>query len=121
MSWEILEPPEKIAAAKGIQLIVCIDEFQQLALLPGYKSMEGKMRFLPGSSSNVFLLFLRKQAAYDDGHLQQFVNPFYRFGPSAVPAKDTERGMGTLHRQCLPPDEQRNQRTAQAGTTVRHR
>ena len=41
---EILELPEKIAAAKGIHLIVCIDEFQQLALLPGYKSMEGKMR-----------------------------------------------------------------------------
>ena len=41
---EILELPEKIASAKGIQLIVCIDEFQQLALLPGYKSMEGKMR-----------------------------------------------------------------------------
>ena len=31
---EILELPEKIASAKGIQLIVCIDEFQQLALLP---------------------------------------------------------------------------------------
>ena len=30
---EILELPEKIAAAKGIHLIVCIDEFQQLALL----------------------------------------------------------------------------------------
>ena len=45
---EILELPEKIAAAKGIHLIVCIDEFQQLALLPGYKSME------PGRSSNKF-------------------------------------------------------------------
>lgn len=34
--------------------------------------------------------------------------------------KDKERGMGALHRQCLPPDEQRNQRTA-SRTTVRHR
>ena len=41
-------------------------------------------------------------------------NPFYRFGQSTVPAKDKERGMGALHRQCLPPDEQRNQRTAKA-------
>lgn len=48
---EILELPEKIAAAKGIHLIVCIDEFQQLALLPGYKSMEEKCA-LPGRSSN---------------------------------------------------------------------
>ena len=69
---EILELPEKIAAAKGIHLIVCIDEFQQLALLPGYKSMEGKMRSAWQTAATSLLLLLRKQAAYDDGHLQQF-------------------------------------------------
>ena len=42
---EILELPEKIAAAKGIHLIVCIDEFQQLALLPGYNSSNPFYRF----------------------------------------------------------------------------
>ena len=30
--------------AKKIRIFVCIDEFQQLANLPEYKNMEGKMR-----------------------------------------------------------------------------
>lgn len=41
---EVLALPERIAEAKGIRLIICIDEFQQLAQLSGYKAMEGKMR-----------------------------------------------------------------------------
>ena len=41
---EILKLPEKIAIAKSIRLIVCIDEFQQLAQLSGYRDLEGKMR-----------------------------------------------------------------------------
>ena len=41
---EILELPEKIALAKGLRIIVCIDEFQQLANIPQYPDMEGKMR-----------------------------------------------------------------------------
>lgn len=68
---EILELPEKIAAAKGIHLIVCIDEFQQLALLPGYKVWRENALCLAEAATSLLLL-LRKQAAYDDGHLQQF-------------------------------------------------
>ena len=37
---EILNLPEKIAKAKGIHVIVCIDEFQQLANLPDWKLLE---------------------------------------------------------------------------------
>ena len=33
-----------LAMAKKIRIFVCIDEFQQLANLPEYKNMEGKMR-----------------------------------------------------------------------------
>ena len=40
----ILQLPELLAKEKGIRIIVCIDEFQQLANLPEYKDMEGKMR-----------------------------------------------------------------------------
>lgn len=32
----ILDLPEKIASDKGIRIIVCIDEFQQLAEMDGY-------------------------------------------------------------------------------------
>ena len=113
---EILELPEKIAAAKGIHLIVCIDEFQQLALLPGYKSMEGKMRSAWQKQQQVSYCFYGSKRHMMMDIFNNSSNPFYRFGP----AKDKERGMGALHRQCLPPDEQRNQRTA-SRTTVRHR
>ncbi len=40
----ILQLPEKIAEAKGVQVIVCIDEFQQLACLPTWKKMEALLR-----------------------------------------------------------------------------
>ena len=40
----ILQLPELLAKEKNIKIIVCIDEFQQLANLPEYKDMEGKMR-----------------------------------------------------------------------------
>ena len=40
----ILQLPEILAREKGVKIIVCIDEFQQLANLPEYKNMEGKMR-----------------------------------------------------------------------------
>ena len=40
----ILQLPELLAKEKGVRIIVCIDEFQQLANLPEYKDMEGKMR-----------------------------------------------------------------------------
>ena len=35
----ILQLPELLAKEKGIRIIVCIDEFQQLANLPEYKDM----------------------------------------------------------------------------------
>lgn len=41
---DILRLPETLAVAKKIKIIVCIDEYQQLANLPEYKNMEGKMR-----------------------------------------------------------------------------
>lgn len=85
---EILELPEKIASAKGIQLIVCIDEFQQLALLPDYKSMEGKMQLCLAATAAGSLLFLWEQAAHDDGHFQQFVQSLLSFRASTVPTKD---------------------------------
>ena len=41
---DMLQLPEILAEALDIKIIVCISEFQQLANLPEYKDMEGKMR-----------------------------------------------------------------------------
>lgn len=76
----ILQLPEILAKEKGIKIIVCIDEFQQLANLPEYKDMEGKMRSawqqqqltsycLYGSKRNMMLNIFNNSNS-----------PFYRFG-----------------------------------------
>lgn len=76
----ILHLPEILAKEKGLKIIVCIDEFQQLANLPEYKDMEGKMRSvwqqqqltsycLYGSKRNMMLNIFNNSDS-----------PFYRFG-----------------------------------------
>ena len=77
---EILNLPEKIAKAKGIHVIVCIDEFQQLANLPDWKSLEGTMRSVwQGQHSTTYCLYGSKRHMMMDifGNSK---NPFYRFG-----------------------------------------
>ncbi len=76
----ILQLPEMLAKEKNIKIIVCIDEFQQLANLPEYKDLEGKMRSvwqqqqltsycLYGSKRNMMLNIFNNSNS-----------PFYRFG-----------------------------------------
>ena len=76
---QILDLPEKIAQDKGIRIIVCIDEFQQLAHLPAYSAMEGKMRSVWQQQKNVsYCLYGSKKHMMLDifGNTQK---PFYRF------------------------------------------
>lgn len=76
----ILQLPETLAREKKIKIIVCIDEFQQLATLPEYPDMEGKMRSawqqqehvtycIYGSKRNMMLHIFNNSSS-----------PFYRFG-----------------------------------------
>lgn len=76
----ILQLPETLSKDKGIKIVVCIDEFQQLTNLPEYKDMEGKMRSvwqqqqiatycLYGSKRNMMLNIFNNSNS-----------PFYRFG-----------------------------------------
>ena len=77
---DILRLPETLAEAKNIKIIVCIDEFQQLANLPGYKNMEGKMRSAWQQQQHVtYCLYSSKR------HMMMNIfnnanSPFYRFG-----------------------------------------
>ncbi len=77
---DILRLPETLAVAKNIRIIVCIDEFQQLANLPGYKNMEGKMRSAWQQQQHVtYCLYGSKR------HMMMEIfnnanSPFYRFG-----------------------------------------
>lgn len=76
----ILQLPQQLAADRGVKIIICIDEFQQLATLPEYPDMQGKMRSvwqrqelvtycLYGSKRNMMLNIFNSSGS-----------PFYRFG-----------------------------------------
>lgn len=76
---EILGLPQKIAEDKKIRIIVCIDEFQQLALLPEYAAMEGKMRSAWQRQSRVsYCLYGSKKHMMLDIFADS-QKPFYRF------------------------------------------
>ena len=64
----ILQLPERIAEAKGIKIIVCIDEFQQLANLQKWKNLEAMLRAV---AAPYHLLSLRQQDAHDERYFQQ--------------------------------------------------
>ena len=78
--FEILELPEKIAAAKGLRIIVCIDEFQQLANIPQYPDMEGKMRSVWQQHHNVSYCFYGSKRHMMTDIFNDSSKPFYRFG-----------------------------------------
>ncbi len=77
---DILRLPETLALAKKIRIIVCIDEFQQLANLPEYKNMEGKMRSVWQQQQQVtYCLYGSKRHMMLD-IFNNSNSPFYRFG-----------------------------------------
>ena len=77
---DILRLPETLAHAKKIKIIVCIDEFQQLANLPEYKNMEGKMRSAWQQQERVsYCLYGSKRHMMLD-IFNNSNSPFYRFG-----------------------------------------
>lgn len=77
---DILRLPETLAEAKNIKIIVCIDEFQQLANLPDYKNMVGKMRSAWQQQQHVtYCLYGSKRHMMMD-IFNNANSPFYRFG-----------------------------------------
>ena len=77
---DILRLPETLAQAKKIKIMVCIDEFQQLANLPEYKNMEGKMRSAWQQQERVsYCLYGSKRHMMLD-IFNNSNSPFYRFG-----------------------------------------
>lgn len=76
----ILQLPELLARDKGVKIVVCIDEFQQLANLPEYADMQGKMRTVwQAQQLTTYCLYGSKRSMM----LKIFntaASPFYRFG-----------------------------------------
>lgn len=84
---EILQMPEKIAEDRGLHVIICIDEFQQLAKLPTWKKMEGMLRSVWQQHQYVnYCLYGSKRHMmldiFENSH-----HPFYRFGQTMYISK----------------------------------
>lgn len=77
---EVLNLPEKIASAKNIRFVICLDEFQNLAGFKDFESFEKKMRAVWQRQKLVtYCLYGSKRHMMS----QIFNNPskpFYRFG-----------------------------------------
>lgn len=77
---EILNLPEIIACKKNIKLIVCLDEFQNIATYSGFIDFEKKMRAIWQRQKNVtYCLYGSKRHMMTD-IFNNPSKPFYRFG-----------------------------------------
>lgn len=77
---DILDLPELIARQRGWHVIVCIDEFQQLARLSEWKRIEATMRSVWQQHQHVnYCLYGSKRHMMMD-IFNNAGNPFYRFG-----------------------------------------
>ncbi|MDR0829917.1 MAG: ATP-binding protein [Prevotellaceae bacterium] len=77
---EILNLPEKIAKEKNIKIIVCIDEFQNLARIGSYDVLEKKMRSVWQHQQNVTYCFYGSKRHMMMDIFNSTEKPFYRFG-----------------------------------------
>lgn len=88
---QILNLPEKIASDKGIRIIVCIDEFQQLAEMDGYADLEGKMRSAWQHHKCVSYCFYGSKKHMMMEIFNDSQKPFYRFSETMFLGKIAQK------------------------------
>ncbi|PKP38831.1 MAG: ATP-binding protein [Bacteroidetes bacterium HGW-Bacteroidetes-15] len=77
---EILNLPETIAEKRGLEFIICLDEFQNLASFSGYPEFEKKLRaYWQRHKSVTYCLYGSKRHMMTD-IFNNPAKPFYRFG-----------------------------------------
>lgn len=77
---EILNLPELIAAEKGIRIVVCIDEFQQVGEFPGSLEVQKRMRGVWQHQQNVSYCLFGSKKHLMMNIFQSKRMPFYMFG-----------------------------------------
>lgn len=77
---DILQLPEKIALEKGIKVVICIDEFQQISEFSDSKTFQKKLRTVWQLQQNVsYCLFGSKKHLMNELFERRSL-PFYKFG-----------------------------------------
>ena len=77
---DILQLPETIAKQKGIKIVICIDEFQQIADFPDSLTFQKKLRGIWQLQSNVSYCLYGSKKHMMETIFQSQSHPFYRFG-----------------------------------------
>ncbi len=84
---EILQLPEKIAQKKGCNIVVCIDEFQQIAEFKDSKTFQKRLRTVWQLQSSVsYCLFGSKKHLMNELFEKRNL-PFYKFGDAIYLSK----------------------------------
>lgn len=77
---DILQLPEKIASEKGVKIVICIDEFQQIAEFSDSKTFQKRLRSVWQLQQNVsYCLFGSKKHLMNELFERRSL-PFYKFG-----------------------------------------
>ncbi len=88
-SDEILNLPEKLAINKGIKIIICLDEFQNLSSFPEYEMLEKKMRALWQRQKHVTYCLYGSKRHMMEEIFNNSSKPFYKFGEIMILPKIT--------------------------------
>ena len=80
MKRDILQLPELIAREKGIRIVVCIDEFQQLGEFPDSLTFQKKLRSVWQLQNHVSYCLYGSKKHLMEQMFQNASYPFYRFG-----------------------------------------
>ena len=84
---EILQLPEKIAQKKGYNIVVCIDEFQQIAEFKDSKTFQKRLRAIWQLQKSVsYCLFGSKKHLMNELFEKKSL-PFYKFGDAIYLSK----------------------------------
>lgn len=77
---EILQLPEKIAQKKGIRLVVCLDEFQQISGFADSSNFQKKIRSVWQHQQNVTYCMFGSKKHLLENIFNDKSMPFYKFG-----------------------------------------
>ncbi len=89
---EILNLPEEIATEKGIHIVVCIDEFQQVGEFENTLTIQKRMRGIWQHQKNVSYCLFGSKKHFMTNLVQNKQMPFYQFGEiNELPLIATEK------------------------------
>lgn len=88
---EIVNLPERIAEKKGLHIVVCIDEFQQIGEFTDSLTVQKRLRGTWQHHQNVSYCFFGSKKHLMENIFQSRRMPFYQFGEM-------------LHLECIPTE-----------------